>query len=80
VVCQANAPIVHGLEAQYGDKIHFIYLDIDDPKNDEFKKALNYYYRPTIYLLDKDGKVLQQWLGPVTKDQLEPALKDAMKG
>ncbi len=29
------APIVHGLEAEYGDRISFVYLNISDPATQE---------------------------------------------
>jgi len=28
------APVVHGLEAEYYDKVQFAFLDVDDPAND----------------------------------------------
>jgi hypothetical protein len=32
------APIVHGLEDEYGGQMIFSYLDIDDPANDFFQR------------------------------------------
>ncbi len=72
------APIVHGLEAQYVDRMNFVYLDIDDPSNDTFKDALDYIVQPHLFLLDADGKVIQQWLGSVPAADLEKAFKDAL--
>ena len=63
------APIVHGLEADYGDRIQFSYLDIDDPRNDQFKQALQYRVQPHIFLLDADGNIVKQWLGSVSQEQ-----------
>jgi hypothetical protein len=73
------APIVHGLEAQFYEQMNFVYLDIDDPKNDGFKESLGYRYQPHIYLLDEDGKVLQQWVGPVSREELEQAFEAALE-
>jgi hypothetical protein len=69
---------VHGLEAEYADRIIFSYLDIDDPANDEFKQQLGYRYQPHLFLLDADGNVLDQWVGPVTREELEMAFQDAL--
>jgi thioredoxin-like negative regulator of GroEL len=69
------APIVHGLEAEYHDRIHFVYLDIDDPANDAYKQQLGYRYQPHILLLDGEGTIVQQWLGPVSEDDLRTALQ-----
>jgi thioredoxin-related protein len=61
--------IVHGLEADYGDRIQFSYLDIDDARNDDFKQALNYRVQPHIFLLDAEGNIVKQWLGRVSQEQ-----------
>jgi hypothetical protein len=68
---------VHGLESDWGDRIRFVYLDIDDPRNDEFKADLGYYVQPHIFLLDSNGAVLHQWLGLVDRADLEPAFREA---
>lgn len=67
------APIVHGLEAEYHGKIQFIFLDIDDSRNEQFKKQLAYRYQPHFLLLDGDGNILQQWLGVVSESQFREA-------
>jgi len=72
------APIVHGLEAEYGDKMNFIYLDIDDPANSDYKKALNYRYQPHLMLLDADGDILVQWVGFVGEDDLRNEIEKAL--
>jgi hypothetical protein len=72
------APIVHGLEAKYTNQINFVYLDIDDPANEPFKQALGYRYQPHFFLLDEQGNVLGQWLGPVTGQELEAAFTAAL--
>jgi hypothetical protein len=59
------APIVHGLEVDYFGRINFVYLDVDDPQNDEFLRALGFRYQPHFILVDGDGNILQQWLGVV---------------
>ncbi len=66
---------MHGLEQQYGQSVNFIYLDIDDPRNDDFKRQLGYRVQPHIFLLDGNGQELEQWLGLVSGDELEAALQ-----
>jgi hypothetical protein len=63
-------PIVHGLQAQYGDRILFTYLDVDDSRTNTFKSALGYRYQPELYLLDGSGNVVQKWIGFVSEAQL----------
>jgi len=60
------APVVHGLEVEYYDQIDFVYLDVDDPMNDEFKRELGYRVQPHYFLLDGNGNILEQWLGSVS--------------
>lgn len=51
-----------------------MYLDIDDPANDGYKQALGYRYQPHILLLDGEGNVLNQWVGPISRQDLESAI------
>lgn len=77
-ICKSMAPVVHRLEANYSDRIHFVYLDIDDPMNENFMYALGYKYQPHFFLLDGQGDILNQWLGYVTIDELEIAIINAL--
>lgn len=72
-------PIVHGLQAKYEDRIGFVYLDIDDAANAEFKRALGYRVQPHFFLLDADGQVVQSWLGRVSEAELEQALQSVLQ-
>ncbi len=73
------APMVHGLEAKYYGKIKFSYLEISNPENQDFIKYLNFQYRPSFYLLDADGKILNQWIGYQTQDQFETIFAQYIK-
>ena len=74
------APIVHGLEAEYYDRIDFVYLNVDDPATNRFKEELNYLVQPDFFLLDQDGNVLNRWAGPVPAEELEAAFLTALDG
>jgi hypothetical protein len=67
------APVVHGLEAEYYGKIDFTFLDIDDPANDEFKRALGFRGQPQFFLLGPDGTIIQSWLGTVSAESFREA-------
>jgi hypothetical protein len=69
------APIVHGLESRYCTDINFSYLDIEDPANDSFKQALGYRYQPHVFLLDEDGNLLNEWVGPVSEEEFVAAFE-----
>ena len=68
---------MHGLEAEWGEQVDFVYLDIDDPATEPFKRQLGYRVQPHMFLLDGSGLILQQWLGYVDAATLEAALEQA---
>ena len=76
---QAMAPLVHGLEEQYGSQIRFIYLDIDDPENMPFKEELRYRYQPHFFLIDGEGNIIDQWVGYVSVGDFVGSLEYALK-
>jgi hypothetical protein len=72
------APIVHGLEDLYQDRINFVYLDIDDPATEEFKRHFGYRYQPEYYLLGPDGEVLYTWFGFVPPEAFMTAFEQTL--
>jgi hypothetical protein len=71
------APVVHGLENKYGDKVNFVYLDIDDDSTLPFQEMLNYdrRWRPFIFFVSSDGEIIGTPLigvtpGPVLEQTL----------
>jgi thioredoxin-related protein len=72
------APIVHGLEVEYYDKIEFIYLDVDDPANAGYKDQFEFRYQPQMVLLDGQGQVVQQWIGPIPREQFISAFEEIL--
>jgi thioredoxin-like negative regulator of GroEL len=62
-------PIVHGLEQRYDGQIEFVYLDTDDPAVAPFMEEMEMIARPHFYLLDAQGNIVDQWLGPIKEEQ-----------
>ena len=75
---QAMAPVVHNLQAEYGGRMNFIYLDIDDPATDSLQRQLGYRFEPHFFLLDPQGKIIQQWVGYVRHDDFVRAFESAL--
>lgn len=73
------APIVHGLEIEYFGSVGFVYLDIDDPANSEFLKALDFRYQPHFILVDGEGIKIQEWYGPVKADEFRTAFNSQIQ-
>jgi thiol-disulfide isomerase/thioredoxin len=71
--CQAIAPTVHALEAEYEGRIDFVYLDIDDPACASFKATLEYETQPYLVLVDETGAVVKRWQGLVDREELVTA-------
>jgi len=61
------APVVHGLEQQWGNRINFVYLDTDDPETADFRRQLGFAYHPQFFLLDGRGQIVNQWAGFVSE-------------
>jgi hypothetical protein len=74
------APIVHGLQDDFGDQMVFTFLDIDDPATRVWMDELSYVGRPYYVLLDAEGNILQKWSGFVAEDRLRAALEKALGG
>ncbi|MBC8509413.1 MAG: hypothetical protein ISR58_21970 [Anaerolineales bacterium] len=72
------APVVHGLEVEYYEQINFVYLDIDDPATEEFKRYFGFRYQPQFFLIDGAGNILQQWAGIVSGDSFRQSFNQAL--
>ncbi|MCI0521051.1 MAG: hypothetical protein L0Z70_12460 [Chloroflexi bacterium] len=70
---KSMAPVINGLEEIYGDRIGFVYLDIDDPANGIYKYLLGNRLPPVFLLLDGSGNVLHDWRGYVDVAEFEAA-------
>jgi len=66
---------VHGLEVEYYDRINFVYLDVDDPANESLKDDFEFRYQPQLVLLDGEGQVVQQWIGPISREEFMEAFE-----
>ena len=72
------APIVHGLEKKYSDRVDFLYLDIENLATAEARTRLGFTATPHFFLLSPDGAVLGEWQGVQDRSVLESALRAAV--
>ena len=49
------APVVHGLEQLYRGRIDFLYLNIDDPRNDSAKRAFGFRATPHFFFAPRSA-------------------------
>lgn len=68
------APIVHGLERQWSDRIDFVYLDVADSATAPARVRLGFRATPHFFLLRSDGTVAREIQGVVPEDSLAAAL------
>ena len=71
-------PIVDGLESEYGERIDFVYLNIDDPETAAAKEKYGYRVQPHFFLVDAGGEVIQEWLGPVSREAFAGAFEEVL--
>ncbi len=73
--CKAIGPTVEALSAEYGDKMSFAKVNVDD--NPISPSKHNVQAIPTLIFF-KDGKVVEQITGMVAKEKLEEAIKSVL--
>lgn len=71
-------PIVHGLEAKYGNCIDFVYLDIDNAATNDAQRQFRFQAQPLLILLDSSGQEVWRKFGGMKADALEAQLKTVL--
>lgn len=74
-ISKSIAPILNLLETRYGDRVNFVYLDIEDPANDLYTRLIGEKLPPVIFLIAADGAVIREWNGLVSLEELEQGLQ-----
>lgn len=67
---------MNGLQAQFGEQIEFVVLDIDDPATLPLRQHYNMVQRTNYVLVNARGEVVQRWFGPLDEDQVARALRE----
>jgi thiol-disulfide isomerase/thioredoxin len=77
--CQAMRPIVHKLQDKYGERVDFIYLDIDAENTKQLRSDLQFTgLRPTIVFLSGEGTEVGRMVGMHTEEELTTALDNLL--
>jgi thioredoxin-related protein len=63
------APIVNGLETQYGGRVDFVYLNVADPAVRPVMDEYGFRGTPHFFLRAADGTVVWSQHGTVTKEE-----------
>jgi len=73
------SPIVHRLEQKYAGQVRFVFLDVDDPNVTPYQQTLPYFGTPSFVLLDRDGNVLENWVGLISWTRFQDAIDAAIE-
>ncbi len=73
--CKAIAPTVEALEADYGDKMTFVKVNVDE--NPVSPSKFGVQAIPTLIFF-KNGEIAEQITGMVAREKLEEAIKGVL--
>jgi len=70
--CRMQKPIIEDLEKQYGDKVKFSVVDVDE--NQSLAREYSIHAIPTIAILS-NNEVVSSFVGLTSRDKLETEIK-----
>lgn len=73
--CKAIAPTIESLEKEFGDKMNFVKVNVDDNPISPSKYGVQAI--PTLIFF-KNGKIADQITGMVAKQKLEETIKSVL--
>ena len=80
IISRSMAPVILGIEDEFGNQMNFIYLNIDDPRTTPIQHELGYVFSslPHLILIDGSGVVMREWIGYVSADELEEVILEVL--
>ena len=73
--CRIVGPVVEQLSEEYGDKVNFVKVNIDE--NNELAQKFNVFSIPTLAIF-KDGQVVSQKVGAATKESFKTMIDSSL--
>jgi len=71
---------VHRLEAEYWNRVDFVYLDREASANSDVVRQFGINGQPIFVFLDANGNELQRWFGAVAPETLRAAFDSYLAG
>lgn len=68
------APIVNGLQNDFTERATVMQLDANEADNAQLQHEYGLRGHPTFVVLDENGRAVQTFVGPQTKETLHEAL------
>lgn len=75
--CKIMHPIVEEIEKTYQGKVEVLKYNVDENENAELVQKYQVQAMPT-YIIEKDGQVVQQFVGAQSKSAITNALDAAL--
>ena len=69
-----SAGRIAALDKKCGSNVKFIYLDIDNPANENYVRKYGVNGIPRMIFMDTKGTIIYDWLGSRPASYLEPIL------
>ena len=68
------SPIVDGLESDFAGQARVLQLDANETKNAQLQQQYGLRGHPTFAVLNRNGRVVQTFIGPQTEEVLHEAI------
>jgi len=75
--CKMMHPIIEELAKEFGDKLEIKEYNVDEPENEPLMVKYQVQAMPTFFI-EKDGQVVESFVGAQSKTTLTSALKKAL--
>jgi len=75
--CKIMHPVIEELEKTYNDRVEVIKYNVDEEENQAPVQQYQVMAMPT-YIIERDGQVVQQFVGAQSKTVLAQALDKAL--
>ena len=69
------APVVHGLEQQYKDRLDFLYLNVAESPNRPARDRYGFVSTPHFFFIRSDGSAMESIQGVVPADSIRGAIE-----
>ena len=73
--CRIVNPVVEELSQEYGDKVDFVKINVDD--NNDLAQKFSVFSIPTLAIF-KDGQVVSQRVGAATKESFKTMIDSSL--
>ena len=73
--CRMVSPVVEELSQEYGDKVDFVKINVDN--NNDLAQKFNVFSIPTLAVF-KDGQVISQKVGSGTKEYFKTMIDSSL--